>query len=232
MIDGIVPSSFRDPSGFVFFKEGVCYRQVNRSCKENYDCLIDSGLYKKLTDAELLIPHEEADAQLAWSVDAHKILKPEPIPFISYPYEWSFSQLKDAALATLEIQKAALDYGMSLKDASAYNIQFYKGKPVFIDTLSFEKSRDGKPWAAYQQFCRFFVAPLALMARVDIRMNQLLRIHMEGVPLDLASSSLPWRTRFNPALLMHIHLHANYQKQYSDNSSNAPVKQTMGGMCQ
>ena len=75
----------------------------------------------------------------------YKIIKPEPIPFISYPYEWCFSQLQDAALTTIRILKRALEFGMSLKDASAYNIQFLRGKPILIDTLSFEKYREGAP---------------------------------------------------------------------------------------
>ena len=176
MKNGPISSSFRDPSGFVFFREGLCYRQANLIYKENYDLLISSGLFKKLTDAELLIWHEEVNIKYAFSNDAYKVLKPKPIPFISYPYEWSFSQLKSACLTVLSIQKFALEFGMSLKDASAYNVQFYEGKPVLIDTLSFEKYRDGYPWVAYQQLCRFFVAPLALMQHTDIRMSLLLRI--------------------------------------------------------
>jgi len=92
------------------------------------------------------------------------------VPFISYPYEWSFGQLKDAVLVTLAIQKRAMKAGMSLKDASAYNIQFYRGKPILVDTLSFEAYREGEPWVAYRQFCQHFLAPLALMAIRDVRL--------------------------------------------------------------
>ena len=121
-----ISSSFRDPSGFLFLRDGVIYRQVNRIYKENYDSLINSGLYKSLVDAGLLIPHNEVSINHLKSDDAYKVLKPEVIEFISYPYEWCFSQLKDAALATLEIEKRALEFGMTLKDCSAYNIQFTK----------------------------------------------------------------------------------------------------------
>ena len=217
---GNIPSSFRDPSGFLFHREGSIYRQVNISYKENYDHLVNSGLYEALVDAGLLIPHEEVDIQGAKSDKAYKIIKPELIPFISYPYEWSFSQLKNAALTTLEIQKKSLDFGMCLKDCSAYNIQFRKGKPVFIDTLSFEKHREGQPWVAYRQFCQHFLAPLALMNYRDIRLNQLFRVYIDGVPLDLASSLLPFRTRLIFSLLSHIHLHARSQKQFGDKTVN------------
>ena len=213
-----VPSSFRDPSGFLFYRDGSIFRQVNSIYQENYDHLVNSGLYENLVNAELLIPHEEIDIEDALPHLAYKVIKPELIPFVSYPYEWSFSQLKDAALTTLRVQKKSLDFGMSLKDCSAYNIQFRKSKPIFIDTLSFEKYHEGQPWVAYRQFCQHFLAPLALMSYRDVRLNQLLRIYIDGIPLDLASSLLPFRTRFIFSLLSHIHLHARSQKHYADKS--------------
>jgi len=134
-----VSSSFRDPSGFLFTQESVLYRQINKSYREDFDRLIKSGLYRNLVKEGLLIPFKEVSPSLAQSGEAYKVIRPEPVPFISYPYEWCFSELKDAALLTLKIQKMALEHGMSLKDASAYNIQFVKGRPVLIDHLSFEK---------------------------------------------------------------------------------------------
>ncbi|MFH1479555.1 MAG: SAM-dependent methyltransferase [Candidatus Omnitrophota bacterium] len=211
-----IPCSFRDPSGFLFLEDNILYRQVNGSYKEDYDYLMSSGLYKALTDAGLLIPHEEADRKHIGSDKAYKVIRPEKIPFISYPYEWCFSQLKEAALATLKIQKISLQFGMSLKDCSAYNMQFIENKPVLIDTLSFEKYRDKEPWAPYRQFCQHFLAPLALMSYKDVRLNQLLRIYIDGVPLDLASSLLPFYTFLNFPILSHIHLHSKSQKYFSD----------------
>jgi len=199
-----IPSSFRDPSGVLFVRDGSIFRQVNTIYKDNYDHLMNSGIYETLVADKLLIPHEEVDIEGVNPDLAYKIIKPELIPFISYPYEWSFSQLKDAALATLRIQKRSVDFGMSLKDCSAYNIQFRNGKPVFIDTLSFEKYHEGQPWVAYRQFCQHFLAPLALMSCRDVRLNQLLRVYIDGVPLDLASSLLPFRTRFVFSLLSHF----------------------------
>ncbi|NQT66775.1 MAG: SAM-dependent methyltransferase [Actinobacteria bacterium] len=212
----VEPSSFRDPSGFLFYIEDRIYRQINKTYKENYNHLMNSGLYKTLVDAGLLIPHIETDISGPEPDKAYKIIKPESIPFISYPYEWCFAQLKDAALTTFKIQKIALDFEMTLKDCSAYNIQFVKGKPTFIDTLSFEKYHEGQPWIAYKQSCQHFIAPLALMSYRDIRLNQLFRIYIDGVPLDLASSLLPSSTNFKVSLLSHIHLHAKSQKHYAD----------------
>ena len=219
-----IPGSFRDPSGFLFYSNGSIYRQVNICYKENYDHLMDSGLYKALTEAGLLIPHQDLGTDTAKSDQAYKLIKPETIPFISYPYEWCFSQLKDAALTTLEIQKKALDFQMSLKDCSAYNIQFAKGRPVLIDTLSFEKYQQGSPWVAYRQFCQHFLAPLAMMSHTDIRLNQLLRVYIDGVPLDLATSLLPFTTRFKFSLLCHIHLLAKSQKHFAGKTVNKQAR--------
>ena len=205
-------SSFRDPSGNIFFKDGILYRQINMIGKKNYDRLMDSGLYKNLTDNDWLVKHEETNNQ----GEAYKIIKPEVVSFISYPYEWCFGQLKDAALLTLEIQKKALELGMSLKDASAYNIQFKAGRPILIDTLSFEEYKEGSPWVAYRQFCQHFLAPLSLMACKDIRLGQLLRIYIDGVPLDLASRLLPLWTYFKFSLFSHIHVHSKTQDYFSN----------------
>lgn len=212
--------SFRDPSGFLFSRDGSLYRQVNLSYRENYDKLMGSGLYSFLLDAGLIIPHEEADIGLAAAEGAYKVIKPKVVPFISYPYEWCFSQLKDAALATIEIIKGALRFGMTLKDASAYNIQFLGRRPVFIDTLSFEEYVEGDPWVAYRQFCQHFLAPLSLMCYKDIRLNQLLRAYIDGIPLDLAGALLPSRTRLRFDLLTHIHIHSKSQKHYADKAVN------------
>lgn len=209
-------SSFRDPSGFLFTRDGELYRQINPTYREHYDHLMASGLYADLTGAGLLVSHTEVELPPAGATPAYRIVKPERMPFIAYPYEWCFSQLKDAALATLRVQQRALRHGMSLKDASAYNIQFHHGRPLLIDTLSFETLREGEPWVAYRQFCQHFLAPLALMARRDVRLGQLLRVHIDGVPLDLASELLPWRTRLNLGLALHVHAHAAMQRKYAD----------------
>ncbi len=207
-------ASFRDPDGFLFHRDGRLYRQVNRSGQPDYDRLMASGLYGELTGAGLLIPHQEADVPPADPAAAYRVIAPEPVPLVSYPYEWSFSQLRDAALATLEIQQRAFRRGLSLKDASAYNIQFVRGRPLLIDTLSFEAWPEGRPWVAYRQFCQHFLAPLALMARTDVRLGQLLRVHLDGLPLDLAAALLPRRARLAPSLAMHIVLHSRSQKKH------------------
>jgi len=219
MIGSVVPSSFRDPSGFLFVREGTLYRQVNLSFREQFDALSSSGLERALVGAGLLIPHEEVDISLAAAPGAYKVLRPESVGFVSYPYEWCFGQLKDAALTTLAVQAIALDHEMSLRDATAYNVQFHRGRPILIDTLSFEKLRPGEPWVAYRQFCQHFLAPLALMAYRDVRLGRLSQIHIDGVPLDLAAEMLPARARLRPSLFMHLFAHARSQRRHARDSN-------------
>lgn len=206
-------ASFRDPAGFIFRDEnGTILRQVNQDGKSDYDTLMDSGLYEVLSNKGFLISHEEVENK---NSEAYKTIKPDLLPFISYPYEWTFSQLKDAALLTLYTQKAAIAKDVCLKDASAYNVQFVNGKPVFIDTLSFEKYVEGEPWVAYKQFCQHFLAPLALAAYKDVRCLQLLKNYIDGIPLDLASSLLPRKSKLKLSLTTHIHWHAKSQKKHA-----------------
>jgi len=220
-----LPSSFRDPSGFIFVEDGVVFRQINQSYRQEYDKLIESGLYKNLTASRQLLTHEETNGEgpKPDSDNCYKIVRPERVPFISYPYEWCFSQLKDAGLLTLAIQKQALEHGMTLKDASAYNVQFMHGKPILIDTLSFETYEEGLPWVAYKQFCQHFLAPLALMAYCDLRMHKLLQTNIDGIPLDLASNLLPKKTLIDVGILTHVHMQSKFQQKYSKQEASAQM---------
>jgi len=228
MTDGTLGASFRDPSGFVFEREGILYRQVNRSYATDYDRLLSSGLYDALVERGLLVAHDEVSVPPTGQGDPYRIIRPRRVPFVSYPYEWCFGQLKDAALATLEIQHTALDFGMTLKDASAYNIQFDQGRPVFIDTLSFETYREGHPWVAYRQFCQHFLAPLALIVYRDAGFGRLARVELDGVRLALARSLLPARAWLRIQLFLHLWLHAGFQRRFEGAASDAaqtPPKQ-------
>ncbi len=208
-----VSGSFRDPSGHVFRRDGRILRQVNQSYAADYEQLISSGLYAELTSLGLLVRHEEV-AEPPDREPGYRVLAPDRIDFISYPFEWAFSQLKAAARATLSIQRIAVEHGMVLKDASAFNIQFVGANPIFIDTLSFERWVEGTPWVAYRQFCQHFLGPLALMSATDVRLGALSRLFIDGPPLDLVSSLLPVTARFHPSLLVHLHLHSKAQAKH------------------
>lgn len=171
------------------------------------------GLYEALRADRLIIEHDDAPPEAAALPGAVAVIRPRTLDFISYPYEWAFSQLKEAALLTLEVQSRALDHGMRLRDASAYNIQLDAGRPVLIDSLSFEVAEPTEPWPAYRQFCEHFLAPLGLIAYRDARLGLMLRDFIDGIPLDLAARLLPGRTRLNLGLSAHVHLHAGAQKR-------------------
>jgi len=223
------PGSFRDPSGFVFRRDGVLYRQVNRVFADVWGAAVDAGILQRWQADGRLVSHEVVDVALAADPgQALAVLRPDPIAFISYPYEWTFGQLKDAALLTLDLQEDAERSGFTLRDASAYNVQFDRGRPILIDTLSLERRTGDEPWAAYRQFCQHFVAPLALMARRDIRCGLMLRDYVDGIPIDLAATLLPGRTRLSTGLGSHVHLHARAQRRYADAARGAPRRAAMG----
>jgi ribosomal protein L11 methylase PrmA len=227
MNEGRIGSSFRDPSGFLFKSGGTLYRQVQPAYAREYEMLRASGLYDALVEKGMLIPHVEVGLDQAAQPGAFRVLEPERIPMVSLPYEWCFGQLKAAAIHTLRVQQLAITHGMVLKDASAYNVQFRGAHPVFVDTLSFEKLEDGRPWVAYRQFCQHFVAPLALQALVDIRTRDLLRSYLDGIPLDLASRLLPRSTWLRPWSMIHIHLHARSIARFASTSVAAKDREAL-----
>jgi hypothetical protein len=180
---------------------------------DDWRAFTQGGLYAALVRDGLVVEHEDADLVAAALPGAAAVIRPRELPLISYPYEWSFSQLKDAALLTLELQRRALASGMRLKDASAYNVQLDRGRPILIDSLSFEVADPADPWPAYRQFCEHFLAPLALIAYRDPRCGLMLREFIDGIPLDFAARLLPGRTRLRPGLLAHLHMHAGAQRR-------------------
>ena len=204
-----IQASYRDNAGFVFEHEHKIYRCINKIYFAHYCQLLQSGLYKELTDTKRLISHEEVDTSffLQNNLDDVKIILPEQLPFISYPYEWSFDMWKDAAIVTLKVMQIALKKGMILKDATPFNIQFYNGRPVFIDTLSFEIYEEGKPWIAYRQFCECFLSPLLLMHYGHRDMAKFFMVYPDGIPLEITKSLLPLKSKFNLHVNMHILLH-------------------------
>lgn len=204
-------ASFRDPSGYMFHDGETLRRVINPIYFSQYNKLKDSGFFQTLIEKELLIPHEET------SVSEEKIvITPEEIPFITNPYEWSFEQFKHAALHTLKIQKYALSKGFILKDASAYNITFHKGKPIFIDTLSFDFYEADTPWRAYKQFITHFFGPLVLAKYHGTDIFKMLQSHIDGLPVKLIASLLPKKTKLSSTLYTNIHLLAKMEAKHSE----------------
>jgi hypothetical protein len=229
-------SSFRDPAAFVFSVDGIVYRQLQPVYQPAYDHLMFSGLYTALAESGMLIPHEESNML---PDGAYKVIKPRQIPFINYPYEWSFEQLKAAALLTLKIQQKAMLFGMTLKDATGFNICFEGSQPIFIDTASFDLYDASKPWSAYRQFCQHFLAPLLLARYRGASLLSLLALYPDGIPLELAAKLLPAKSNFSLLSLLHIHLqqkvsatgkNANQQSSFSQAKLSRIIEHLQSGI--
>jgi len=220
------PASFRDPAGFIFEHNGKFYRQINKSYGEDYALFRKSGLYNLLVKEKKILAHEEVDNNFTESPQWLATILPEQVRFISYPYEWCFSQWKDAALLTLDLVKKAIDHGMILKDATPFNIQFVNGHPVLIDSLSFEKYDASKPWIAYRQFIECFVGPLLLAKYNSAELLKLFQIYPDGIPLNIISKLLPLKSLLNANIFLHVRMPGMIKsKNYLPQKKQAPFSQ-------
>lgn len=207
--------SFRDPEGHVFVASGRVFRGIARRAANRLRGFIRSNFFKDRAGTSIVETWEIAPSEVmeagvretdvgAWAMWAeHKT-----VPLVTYPYEWSFECLKQAACLTLDLLADALRNGYTLKDASAFNVQFIDSRPIFIDVLSFVEYDEGAPFLGYKQFCEQFLAPLCLTAFAGIDFNQWFRGRLDGFDLIEASRALPLSTRFRPNVLMHIHSQA------------------------
>ena len=216
------PASFRDPAGFVFEKDGIIYRYISKSYKKQYLHLTESGLQNLLNKRQLLLPFTVA-SHIEHDSDCYAIIQPRPIPFLNYAWEWSFEQLRDAALTTLQICLTALEHQMILKDATHLNVQIIDGRAQFIDTLSFDFYEEGNEWIAYRQFCECFLNPLLLSAYCGLEAHKMLRAWPEGIPAAITSSLLPFRSKLKLSVLLHVHLQAKVSSRKA-NATNENKK--------
>ncbi len=210
-----LPSSYRDNDGFVFEHHGLFYRLIQPSYFPHYELLNQSGLYRDLTEAGRLIRHEEVmPGTVPFTFPAEcKVILPEQLPFVSYPYEWSFDMWRDAAIVTLKIAMQCIEKGMILKDATPFNVQFLHGRPTFIDTLSFEAYDERKPWIAYHQFCECFLGPLLIMQYTHAELSRMFLLYPEGIPLEVVKAILPAKAKLNLQVYLHIWLQASVSKK-------------------
>ena len=206
-----VAASFKDPSGSVFTYENEYYRSINPVYETQYNHLLNSGLYDHLCKRKLFLPFKEYVSPIP-APQVWKTIKPIQLARICYASEWSFDMYKDAARCTLHNCIEALDFGMVLKDANTFNIQFYQGKPILIDSLSFEKYKEGQHWIAYRQFVEHFICPLVLMKYNHLSLQKIAITYPNGVPIDVCKSMLPKRARLNPNVYLHIILAAKKTK--------------------
>jgi ribosomal protein L11 methylase PrmA len=216
----VLPGSFRDPSGRVYELGGRILRTVADHFAPDFDFVESTGLFQHLIKQKWLVPFEKAENSVLSSATNNfkYVLEVSRLPFISYPYEWSFPALKAAALLHLEIHLAALEYGVTLSDASAYNIQFHGTRPIFIDHLSFRRYRPGEIWAGHRQFCEQFLNPLLLRAFFGIPHNAWYRGTQEGIGAQELSRLLKWQHRLSWSVLTHVILQAFFQRSVEKDS--------------
>ncbi len=216
--------SYKDPDGYVIELHAQFYRVVYESFREDWEVIAASRILEEMpiVQHELLTKEKWPNELLEWEVkdsDRQKILcvfKLQTISPFVYPWEWTPAMLCEAAILTLEIQKLLLKKGLTLKDASFLNIQFIKGRPCFIDLLSFKKAVTHYPWHAYGQYLRHFFNPLALYRSTDIAVTKMLGAYPDGVDKDSAAAFLPVSTWFNMTELINVHLH----KRLDNNKKN------------
>lgn len=215
-------ASFRDRNARVFYFEGAVYRGLSAQALDEWNALAATSFFSRCTDAGSLVRTERVDAAAGSFPDAahafgwSALLRHERISFISYPYEWSFGMLKDAALLQLDLLSAALEEGMILKDSSAFNVQWRGARPVFIDVASFEKLRAGEPWIGYRQFCQMFLFPLMLQAYKDVSFQPLLRGGIDGIDPQTLNNMVSARDLVRPGVLLHVVLQAKAQAGYAE----------------
>jgi len=213
---GLEPGSFRDPESRVFYSGNEVYRALSKDGLGDFEAVEAAGLL----DHERVVRTERAqDVASLRGLLVHEpaaVLRHERIPFVSYPYEWTFSQLKDAALVQLDLLLASLEQDMVLKDSTPYNVQFRGAKPVFVDIGSFERLRDGEPWVGYRQFCMLYLYPLLLQAVKDVPFHPWLRGSIDGIRPSEMRNLMSFRDRFRKGLFTNVFLHAKLEQRYGD----------------
>ncbi len=217
--------SFRDRDGRVYHFESRVFRGLSEPALETYRKLQEKPFYKKLVETGKVIGTREIGAEENPLPDELKaqwagFLEHDPVPVISYPYEWTFSMLKAAASLQLHLVERAVSNGFTLKDATPYNIQFVNRKPVFIDIPSFEILQEGEPWSGYRQFCEMFLFPLYLQAYKGTNFQPFMRSAINGVDVQAASALFGFRDRFRKGVMSHVWLQAKLDRRYGGSSDN------------
>lgn len=212
-----VPGSFRDPDSRVFESGGDVFRALSARGLEDWNALRSSTAFAELSDRGSVIETQEvghdhpATLREGWAA----VLRHSPVPFVSYPYEWTFGMLRDAALLQLDVLERCLGDSLMVKDSSPYNVQWRGASPVFIDIGSFERLREGEPWIAYRQFCMLFLYPLMFQAFKGIHFQPWLRGAIDGITPGQARAVMSARDRLRRGVLTNVHLHSRLELRYA-----------------
>src|SRR5215211_7581229 len=207
------PASFRDPEArIVYSADGEVLRELSPRAQQDWDALESARFFRRALEDGRIVATEELEPG---------VLRHERLPFVSYPYEWPFEMLREAALLQLGLLDEALSEGFVLKDGSPYNVQWRGSEPVFVDVGSFERLREGEPWAGYRQFCTLFLYPLMLQAYRGVAFQPWLRGSLEGIQPTEMAKLLSKRDRLRKGVLTHVALHARLERKYANTSRKA-----------
>jgi hypothetical protein len=214
------PGSFRDPESRVFYAGDDVYRVLSEDGLSDFEALAETDFWKRFSEEGAIVGTElvsdRAELPEGLVREAAGVLRHERIPFVSYPYEWTFSMLKDAALLQLDLNLAALEEDMILKDSTPYNVQFKGSKPVFVDVGSFERLREGEPWVGYRQFCMLYLYPLLLQSVKDVAPHPLVRGCIDGITPAQMRGMVSFRDRFRKGFYLNVFLHSKLERRHGD----------------
>ena len=222
----IEPGSFRDPSGHVIIHDQRVFRTVTARAAADYQHARDAGVLRTLADSGRLIPSDEVDPALAGTdaAGACHLLEHPRLAYVSFPYEWSFPLLRQAALAHLDLHIDLLERDLTLSDASAYNVQFQGVRPIFIDVLSIRRYHAGEYWLGHRQFCEQFLNPLLLRALLGVAHNAWYRGSLEGIPTSDLARLLPLRKQLSWNVLSQVVLQARLERRALAHSEESVAK--------
>ncbi len=226
------PGSFRDRTARVFYHDGHIFRGLSASALKEWQALSATSLYRRFAENGAIVPTRQREiGSLPFRLDEPwaAVLEHERLPFVSYPYEWSFEMLRDAALLQLDLVLTGLDEGIGLKDASAYNVQWKGATPVFVDIASFYKRAEGEPWVGYRQFCQMFLYPLLLQAYRDVPFQAWMRGNIDGMDAEVCLNLLSARDYLRGGVLAHVYLQAKAQKAYNSTTRDVRAELNKAG---
>ena len=217
------PSSFRDDAGQIFNFKNRIFRSIKNNYIENYNFLENQDIYQILINKNLLINSWEVKDQdlISQNFDeVNKFIEHEKLENWTYPYEWTFSQLKNAAIFHLDFQLFLLEKNISLKDASAYNIQFKNNKPIFIDILSLQKLDENTPWQGHKQFCEEFLNPLVYSSYFNLPFNEIYKGNLNGISNRQIINLLGYKIFFSFSLLINVYFTENLSNKSGVSKKN------------
>ena len=229
--------SFRDPVNRVYEIEAAngesrprILRGLSAEALSNFQQLEGQGFYRQAVKRGQIVQTDvlagdDADAQAVLADGWAGVVEHTAIGFVSYPYEWTFAMLKDAALLQLKLLETSLENGWTLKDATPYNIQWLGARPVFIDIGSFEPWVEGDPWVGYRQFCSMFLTPLMLRAHLGIDHLPLLRSCLDGIAPTEAIKYFPGLKRLRKGVLSHVYFPARVEASIASRERDAAPAQ-------